>query len=133
MEKNELLVELEGLKSTLESSINEKTKSEIAEQLNAAIATVDAKIDAINTNDNADALKSITEEFTALKAEQVAMLKGFDLLQSRVKNNSNNVENKKNFREIFADTLKENFDAIQSVKKGSPYKMELKCLHLLQQ
>lgn len=127
MEKNELLVELEGLKSTLESSINEKTKSEIAEQLNAAIATVDAKIDAINTNDNADALKSITEEFTALKAEQVAMLKGFDLLQSRVKNNSNNVE-KKNFSEIFADTLKENFDAIQSVKKGSPYKMELKAV-----
>lgn len=131
MEKNELLVELEGLKSTLESSINEKTKSEIAEQLNAAIATVDAKIDAINTNDNADALKSITEEFTALKAEQVAMLKGFDLLQSRVKNNSNNVENKKNFREIFADTLKENFDAIQSVKKGSPYKMELKAANTM--
>ena len=130
MEKNELLVELEGLKSTLESSINEKTKSEIAEQLNAAIATVDAKIDAINTNDNADALKSITEEFTALKAEQVAMLKGFDLLQSRVKNNSNNVE-KKNFSEIFADTLKENFDAIQSVKKGSPYKMELKSVNTM--
>lgn len=125
VEKNELLVELEGLKSTLETSINEKTKSEIAEQLKSAIAAVDAKIDAINTNDNADALKSMVEEVSALKAEQTALLKGFDLLQTRVKNNSNKVENKK-FADLFAESLKENFDAIQSVKKGSPFKLELK-------
>jgi len=129
MDKKELMVELEGLKSALETSINEKTKSEIADQLKSVIETVDAKIASLNTaNDNADTLKSMTEEVVKLKAEQAAILKGFDLLQTRVKSTKTSTESKKSFGEAFMDALDNNFDKIQNVKKGQPFKMEIKAV-----
>ena len=129
MDKKELMVELEGLKSALETSINEKTKSEIADQLKSVIDTVDAKIASLNTaNDNADTLKSMTEEVVKLKSEQAAILKGFDLLQTRVKSTKTSTESKKSFGEAFMDALDNNFDKIQNVKKGQPFKMEIKAV-----
>jgi hypothetical protein len=130
MDKKELMNELEGLKSALETSINEKTKSEIADQLKSVIASVDEKINAFSaSNDSADSIKSMTDELTALKSEQAAILKGFDLLQTRVKNTkSNNVEEKKSFGQVFQEGLEKNFDEIQRVKKGQPYRMELKAV-----
>lgn len=130
MDKKELMNELEGLKSALETSINEKTKSEIADQLKSVIASVDEKINAFAaSNDSAESLKSMTDELAALKSEQAAILKGFDLLQTRVKNTkSNNVEEKKSFGQVFQEGLEKNFDEIQRVKKGQPYRMELKAV-----
>lgn len=130
MDKKELMNELEGLKSALETSINEKTKSEIADQLKSVIASVDEKINAFSaSNDSADSIKSMTDELAALKSEQAAILKGFDLLQTRVKNTkSNNVEEKKSFGQVFQEGLEKNFDEIQRVKKGQPYRMELKAV-----
>ena len=130
MDKKELMTELEGLKSALEVSISEKTKSEIADQLKSVIASVDEKINAFSAaSDSADSLKSMTDELTALKSEQAAILKGFDLLQTRVKNTkSNGVEEKKSFGQVFQEGLEKNFDEIQRVKKGQPYRMELKAV-----
>ena len=130
MDKKELMNELEGLKSALETSINEKTKSEIADQLKSVIASVDEKINAFAaSNDSAESIKSMTDELAALKSEQAAILKGFDLLQTRVKTTkSNNVEEKKSFGQIFQEGLEKNFDEIQKVKKGQPYRMELKAV-----
>lgn len=130
MDKKELMNELEGLKSALETSINEKTKSEIADQLKSVIASVDEKINAFSaSNDSADSIKSMTDELAALKSEQAAILKGFDLLQTRVKTTkSNNVEEKKSFGQVFQEGLEKNFDEIQRVKKGQPYRMELKAV-----
>jgi hypothetical protein len=130
MDKKELMTELEGLKSALEVSINEKTKSEIADQLKSVIASVDEKINAFSAaTDSADSIKSMTDELATLKSEQAAILKGFDLLQTRVKNTkSNNVEEKKSFGQIFQEGLEKNFDEIQKVKKGQPYRMELKAV-----
>ena len=130
MDKKELMNELEGLKSALETSINEKTKSEIADQLKSVIASVDEKINAFAAStDSAESIKSMTDELAALKSEQAAILKGFDLLQTRVKNTkSNNVEEKKSFGQIFQEGLEKNFDEIQKVKKGQPYRMELKAV-----
>jgi hypothetical protein len=130
MDKKELMTELEGLKSALEVSISEKTKSEIADQLKSVIASVDEKINAFSAaSDSADSIKSMTDELTALKSEQAAILKGFDLLQTRVKNTkSNGVEEKKSFGQIFQEGLEKNFDDIQRVKKGQPYRMELKAV-----
>jgi len=130
MDKKELMTELEGLKSALEVSISEKTKSEIADQLKSVIASIDEKINAFSAaSDSADSIKSMTDELTALKSEQAAILKGFDLLQTRVKNTkSNGVEEKKSFGQIFQEGLEKNFDDIQRVKKGQPYRMELKAV-----
>jgi hypothetical protein len=130
VDKKELLTELEGLKSTLETSISEKTKSEIAEQLKSVVASIDEKISAFQaSNDSADSVKEMSEEVNKIKSEQAAILKGFDLLQTRVKSTKTNaVETRKSFGELFQEGLKENFDAIQSVKKGQPFRMELKAV-----
>jgi len=129
MEKKELMAELEGLKSSLETSISEKTKSEIADQLKSVVTAIDEKISAFaNGNDSAEAVKAMSAEFNALKAEQAAILKGFDLLQTRVKGNGKTAESKKSFGEVFGETLKNNFDAFQAIKKGSPLRLDMKAV-----
>ena len=78
MDKKELMTELEGLKSALEVSISEKTKSEIADQLKSVIASVDEKINAFSgASDSADSLKSMTDELTALKSAPIFGYGGF--------------------------------------------------------
>ena len=129
MEKKELMAELEGLKSSLETTISEKTKSEIADQLKSVVVAIDEKMSAFaNGNDSAEAVKAMSAEFNTLKAEQAAILKGFDLLQTRVKSSNNTVESKKSFGQLFSEGLADNFDQIQNVKKGKPFRMEMKAV-----
>jgi hypothetical protein len=128
MEKKELMAELEGLKSTLETLISEKTKSEIADQLKSVLAEVNAKLSAFATNDYADAVKSMTEEVAKVKADMAATIKALDIVQARVKSPKTNPVEKKSFGEVFNEALENNFDKIAQVKKGSPFKMELKAV-----
>lgn len=128
MDKALLMTELEGLKSTLEVSINEKTKGEIAEQLKAAVAELDAKISSLTINDSAEAVKAITEEFNTLKADQVSLLKGFDLLQTRVKTSKKETMENNTFGEVFAAGLKENAAALETLKKGQSVKIDMKAV-----
>lgn len=128
MEKNELMAELESLKSTLEVSISEKAKGEIAEQLKSVVETVDAKINEFKSSDNTDTA-AMAQEIATLKSEQAKLLDGFDALQTRVKTSkSNTMENKLTFGQAFADGLKENHAAIENIKKGSPVKIEMKAV-----
>ena len=128
MDKTLLMTELEGLKSTLEVSINEKTKGEIAEQLKAAVAELDAKITSLTNNDSAEAVKAITEEFNTLKADQVSLLKGFDLLQTRVKTSKKETMENNTFGQVFAAGLKENANALETLKKGQSVKIDMKAV-----
>lgn len=125
MEKKELIAELEGLKSSLETSISEKAKGEIAEQLKSVVETVDAKLaEFANSND----VKSMEDEVNKIKSEQAEILKGFDALQVRVKAQKENKVERKSFGQLFAEGLESNFDAIQNVKKGKPFRMEMKAV-----
>jgi len=126
MEKKELMAELEGLKSTLETSISEKTKSEIADQLKSVLAEVNAKLEAFAKNDNADAVKSMNEEVAKVKADMAATIKALDIVQTRVKSTPKSDKRIITFDEAFGSALEKNFDAIQAVKQGQPFKMELK-------
>ena len=126
MEKKELLVELEGLKSTLETSITEKTKSEIADQLKSVLADVNAKLEAFASNDSADAVKSMNEEVAKVKADMAATIKALDIVQTRVKSTNKSDSKIITFSDAFGEALEKNFDAIQAVKKGQPFKMGLK-------
>lgn len=129
MEKKELMAELESLKSTLETAITEKTKSEIAEQLKVQVAEIDAKLKAFSEGqNNAEALKAMADEVTALKADNAALIKGFDLLQTRVKSTGNATQKVKSFGEVFNEGLEKNFDEIAKVKKGQPFTMSLKAV-----
>ncbi len=129
MEKKELMAELEGLKSTLETSISEKTKSEIADQLKSVVSSIEEKMSTFASgSDSAEAVKAMTSEFNALKAEQAAILKGFDLLQTRVKSTGKTAEAKKSFGDVFGETLKNNFESFQQIKKGNPMRFDLKAV-----
>ena len=126
MEKKELMAELEGLKSTLETSISEKTKSEIADQLKSVLADVNGKIEAVAASaDSADAMKSLNEDVNKIKGDLAATVKALDIVQSRVKG-STTAKNVISFEDAFATALKENFDSIQAIKQGQPFKMEVK-------
>jgi len=125
MEKNELIAELEGLKSSLEASVSDKT----AEAINGLKSDIEAQIDAIKSNNNNEVVEAMTEEVNKLKSQFTELTNGFDALQTSVKNSkSSKMENKTTFNEAFAAGLKENFDAIQAVKKGQPFRMELKAV-----
>jgi len=126
MEKKELMAELEGLKSTLETSINEKAKNEIADQLKAFQADVNAKLAEVATNDSADAVKAMSTEVAKLKADLSATVSGLQILESRTKSAPKAKAGKVSFEEAFSEALEKNFDAIQNVKAGSPFKMEIK-------
>lgn len=126
MEKKELMAELEGLKSTLETSISEKTKGEIADQLKSVLADVNAKLADYASNDNSDAVKSMTEEVAKVKADMAATIKALDIVQTRVKSNNKSDSRIISFDEAFGSALEKNFDAIQAIKQGQPFKMEVK-------
>jgi hypothetical protein len=126
MEKKELMAELEGLKSTLETSINEKAKNEIADQLKSFQADVNAKLAEVGTNDSADAVKAMSTEVAKLKADLAATVSGLQILETRTKSAPKSKAAKVSFEEAFSEALEKNFDAIQNVKAGSPFKMELK-------
>lgn len=126
MEKKELMAELEGLKSTLETSINEKAKNEIADQLKSFQADVNAKLAEVGTNDSADAVKAMSTEVSKLKADLAATVSGLQILESRTKSAPKAKASKVSFEEAFSEALEKNFDAIQNVKAGSPFKMEIK-------
>jgi hypothetical protein len=126
MEKKELMAELEGLKSTLETSIKEKAKNEIAEQLKSFQTDVNAKLAEVGINDSADAVKAMSTEVAKLKADLAATVSGLQILESRTKSAPKSKAAKVSFEEAFSEALDKNFDAIQNVKAGSPFKMELK-------
>ena len=126
MEKKELMAELEGLKSTLETSINEKAKNEIADQLKAFQADVNAKLAEVATNDSADAVKAMSTEVAKLKADLSATVSGLQILESRTKSAPKGKSAKVSFEDAFSAALEKNFDAIQNVKQGQPFKMEVK-------
>lgn len=85
MEQKDLLLELDKMKSALESNITEKNKAEIAEQLKGQLADVTAKIEEAKKATDGVELKSLAETVASLKAENAATVKAFDMLQTRMK------------------------------------------------
>ena len=128
MEKKELMAELEGLKNSLEVSINEKAKTEIAEQLKSFQTDVNAKLESVNANDSVEAIKSMSTEVSKIKSDLAATVSGLQILESRTKSSKSNIEVVKSFNEAFIDGLEKNYDAIQNIKKGQPFKMEIKAV-----
>lgn len=123
------MTELEGLKSALEASVSEKANTAIADQVKAINENVAAQIEALKGENNADQVKAMADELTEIKSQYNILVKDFDVLQTRVKTQKNStVENKKSFTQVFAEGLEANFDAIQNVKKGKPFRMELKAV-----
>lgn len=88
MEKKELETLLTEMKTSLETSIAEKGKAEIAEQLTEQLKAVNEQIEAVKKlaeKDNAVEIKALSEKIDEMETDRKAMIRAFDLLQTRVK------------------------------------------------
>ena len=113
MEQKELLSHLETMKTALEGSLAEKAKTEIEGQLAEQLKSVNEQIEAVKKlADNAEELKGINKQLEEMKAENAALLKGFNLLQTRVKSTGNGHQYQKG--NSFADELGEQLEKRKS-------------------
>lgn len=116
--KETILAELNNMKSALETSLNEKTSTSI-KNVDEKIETLTGKIEEINS------LKSATaEELTNIKSDVAAIIKGFDLLQTR--QSSKPVVENTTLKGAIYDVMAENKSSIASVSKDKAAKMTLK-------
>ena len=107
--KKELVDQLEVLKTAIQKNLEEKAKGEIATQLAEQLKTVTDQIEEVKKlADNAEELKGIKDQVEEMKAENAALLKGFNLLQTRVKSQGNGHQYQK--ESSFADQLGEKLE-----------------------
>lgn len=116
--KETILAELNNMKSALETSLSEKTSTSI-KNVDEKIDTLNGKIEEINS------LKSATaEELTTIKSDVAAIIKGFDLLQTR--QSSKPVVENTTLKSAIYDVMADNKSSIVSVAKDKAAKMTLK-------
>ena len=116
--KETILAELNNMKSALETSLNEKTSTSI-KNVDEKIETLTGKIEEINS------LKSATaEELTNIKSDVAAIIKGFDLLQTRQA--SKPIVENTTLKSAIYDVMADNKSSIVSVSKDKAAKMTLK-------
>lgn len=119
--KDGILAELNNMKSALENSLNDKTTQ--------SIKNVDEKIDALNSK--IEELKGMkpevtAEELTNIKSDVAAVIKGFDLLQTR--QTAQPVAKSSTLKGAIVEAMVENKTAIASVNKDKAAKMTIKAV-----
>jgi HK97 family phage major capsid protein len=127
MNEQELKAQLDELKSNLERAATEKTKAEVAAQ----IKSVEKQIEDLKAS--IPSTKNLEEGITEIKAWQVkkdeadkANQEALDRLIADSKQIKDNTQKGKSFMENFASEVEKNFDSIAKVKKGQPFRMEVK-------
>lgn len=112
--KDGMLAILGKMKTGIETSLTEKAKSEISTQLTEQLKTVNEQIEAIKKlAENADELKAMKDQLEANATEYKALVKAFDMLQTRVKGAAQRVEPEfKSFDVRIKEAIEENTDQI---------------------
>lgn len=131
MDEKQLKEQLDSLEKNIKSAATAEVKAEIETRVNEVKDLVN-KIDVKSVGDSVKALEAKLEEIKSQKSElNEADKKAFDKLQVDVERIIKNTTPKiqmKSFGEAFADELPNHFDNIAKVKKGQPYRMELKAV-----
>lgn len=117
--KETILAELNNMKSALETSLTEKSAS--------AVKNFDEKIEAINAQ--IESVKNMKPEVTAeelanVKSDLSAVIKGFDLLQTRQK--SEKAVANTSLKSAITNAMAENKTTISNVSKEKAVKMTIK-------
>lgn len=117
MEKNEILAQLDSMKTALESNLTEKA--------NASVKNVEEKIAAINSV--VEEVKSkpqvSVEEFNTIKSKLDATVAALDMVQMRP---AAQKSAPKTWRAAIVDTLEENKGAISNMKSNKSEKFQVK-------
>ena len=119
MTKETILAELNEIKSALESSLTEKSAS--------AVKNIDEKLEALNAK--VEEVKSMkpevtSEELSAVKSDVAAMIKGFDLLQTRMTEKA--VAKPTTLGGVISKSMTENKSAIVNISKDKNAKFIIK-------
>jgi HK97 family phage major capsid protein len=122
MEKKELLVELEAMKTDLLAKV-EKDGKEAVKNFEEKLAAIEAKI-----GDVSDAEKT-ADELKTLKHDLDVTIKALDQLQIRIKSDRTAAPSqKKSFAEVLTEGVQENGDKIRNMKKGETVSFNLKAV-----
>lgn len=92
MEKKDLLELLETTKTTIETNITDKNKTEIATQLTESLKTINEQIEAVKKlaeKDNTAEVLALKEQVETTVKNYETLQRAFDLLQTRVKTSGN--------------------------------------------
>ena len=115
MTQEELMKELETMKSALETALEQKAAKNFDEKMEA-INTAISELKAVKPEVTAEELKAIKEDLNIT-------MKAFDKLQTRVKTQGNSAQpESKSFASLLAEGIedvKEGFAEMQAKKKGS--------------
>jgi len=118
--KETILAELNNMKSALETSLTEKASASI-KNVDEKIETLNGKIEEINSMKSATA-----EELTTIKSDVAAIIKGFDLLQTRQA--SKPVVENTTLKSAIYEAMADNKASIASVSKDKAAKMTIKAV-----
>ena len=120
--KETILAELNNMKSALETSLTEKSAN--------AVKNFDEKLEAINAQiESVKGMKPevTAEELAAVKSDLTAVIKGFDLLQTRQKSEkSDKAVANTTLKSAISSTMDENKTSISSVSKEKAAKLTVK-------
>ncbi len=118
MEKNEILAQLDSMKTALESNLTEKA--------NASVKNVEEKIAAINTV--VEEVKSkpqvSVEEFNTIKSKLDATVAALDMVQVRPFSQKSSTP--KSWNQALVETLEENKASIINLKSNKSEKFQIK-------
>lgn len=131
MDEIKLKEQLENLEKNLKSTVSAEAKAEIERSVKEVKDLV-SKIDTKSVGESVEALKAKVEELQAKQPSfNEADRKAFDKLlvdMNQVLKNTTPKREMKSFGDAFAEALPEHFEGISKVKKGQPYRMELKAV-----
>lgn len=126
MEQKELIAKLDEMKTALETSIAEKAKGEITAQLTEQLKAVTEQIEeAKKLAGNTDELKALALKFDEAQAEYKALVKAFDMLQTRVKGAQKVETEFKSFNQRIKEAIEDNHDNIQKFNKKEIKKLSI--------
>ena len=118
--KEGVLAELNNIKSALENSLNEKA-AQSAKNVDEKLEAVSAKIEELKGMKP----EVTAEELTNLKSDVAAIIKGFDLLQTRVKTEKS-APKATSMKSAIIEAMSGNKEVIASISKEKAAKMTLK-------
>lgn len=116
--------ELAELKSALETTLAEKAKAEVSEQLKSIQEKLN-ELEAKAKDADDDKIKALTEELNGLKAEAAANTKGLEILSVRVKATKEEPVKSMTYADAVVKALDDNHDNIQKFIKGENKKLSM--------
>lgn len=123
--KDQILAELNSLKTELQTAIEAKATTNIEAKLKEFKTAIDEQIEEIKKADKtADELKKVTDELVQVKADMKTTVDAFDAMQLKYKNQLG-ADKPKTFNEAIAEAIYEKQDDIAKFQRKEVKKFDI--------